>query len=695
MAATLALSATINLAPNPGFDAELPHFGGWYPLGGDIEKRELKGLSIDASQFHSGQRSLRVDVEESGGLTSVPLRLDEDVVKVDFSLWIRGPDAGNLRSGVRWFNGKKEIIGEDLTGPVSGVESWTKFELSDIRKPDEAKRMSMIVKADGGIFWVDDIHLSFSFPRKLSLLVNQLGYDPSSRKKVVLQSSEMMDSELTFSVLSSDGKAVLEGNLEPAGKVETWGMWYRVGDFSEVSVPGSYSVKVTACGRELISPEFSIAPGITFESTGELAYRFFYYQRCGTEVPGWHEPCHIDDGKFPDGSHRDVSGGWHDAGDYNKYNGYTPLALYSLLYAYDSKTRFFEKFDLDGNGRADILDEALWGAEWLRKMQDERTGRLWGRVFSGYGHWGPPEEETDNVPGNEDDRPVKDAPDQGNHENELCAASFAMIGRLIPERGDYLENAENLWRNMSPGEMAPEKGVLAAIELFRSTGKSEYSEAARAMAGKLLDGQLPDGCFRANSDIVNEGIRAAALALFALNFPDDELVSVVVESLKRYAAHRSEISKNPFGIGMIHGDRGGGDFFHSYREPGSWHVGQNGQYLSDAWAMILSEKLGVSLPGYIESQMDWVLGVNPYGVSMFEGVGKVNLPVYHHRYNGIKGHPRGAVPGTVCNGIVRWAFHLDRPWLDMRDVGQGTPDYESNEPWLPHNAYWLLAASSM
>jgi len=695
MAVMVALSVTLNLAPNPGFEADLPHFGGWYPLGSDIERRELKGLNIDASCSHSGHRSLRVDVGEAKGLTSLPLRLDEDVAKVTVSLWVRGPNAGSLRLGVRWFNGRKEMIGEDLTEPVQGIRDWVKLELSDTRRPDEAKRASIIVRADGGTFWVDDVYLSFSFPRRLSLLVNQLGYDPLSRKRVVLQSSEAMGDRLTFSVVSSDGKTALEGTLKPMGKMEAWDMWYWVGDFSELSEPGSYRVKVVASGRELTSPEFSIAPGIALERTGELAYRFFYCQRCGTEVPGWHGPCHTDDGEFPDGLHRDVSGGWHDAGDYNKYNGYTPLAVYSLLYAYEAKPEFFGKLDRDGNGRPDILDEALWGAGWLRRMQDERTGRLWERVFSGYGYWGPPEGETDNIPGSGDDRPVAGAPDQGNHENELCAASFAMIGRLIPGEESYLRDAEKIWRNVSPNEMAPDRGLLAAIELFKSTGKGKYLEAARARVRKLLGGQLPDGRLRRSSDIVNEGMTAAALALFALNFHNDELVPEIVEALKRYAAHRSVISRNPFGVGMVYSDRGVEGFLHRYREPGAWHVGQNSQYLSDAWAMALSEKLGAGLAGYVQSQMDWILGLNPYGVSMFEGVGEVNPPVYHHRYNSIEGHPRGAVPGAVCNGIVRWAFYLDRPWFDMRKVGQGTPDYESNEPWLPHNAYWLLAVSSM
>jgi hypothetical protein len=45
------------------------------------------------------------------------------------------------------------------------------------------------------------------------------------------------------------------------------------------------------------------------------AAKWFYYQRCGTEVPGFHKECHTEDVVIKtDGVKVDVSGGWHDAG---------------------------------------------------------------------------------------------------------------------------------------------------------------------------------------------------------------------------------------------------------------------------------------------------------------------------------------------------------------------------------------------
>jgi len=84
----------------------------------------------------------------------------------------------------------------------------------------------------------------------------------------------------------------------------------------------------------------------------------------------------------------------------------------------------------------------------------------------------------------------------------------------------------------------------------------------------------------------------------------------------------------------------------------------------------------------------WVLGLNPLDLCMFEGKGSSHRIYYHHRYADIPGHPRGAVPGTIPNGIIRDRSGADRPWFDFTSTT--VPYFASNEPWLPHNAYYLL-----
>lgn len=105
-------------------------------------------------------------------------------------------------------------------------------------------------------------------------------------------------------------------------------------------------------------------------------------------------------------------------------------------------------------------------------------------------------------------------------------------------------------------------------------------------------------------------------------------------------------------------------------------------------AKVLGGELAVKAEGIATDQVDWVFGRNPYAVCMFEGRGSFNPPRYHHRYDSVPKRQRGAVPGAICHGIVRKTPKEDIPRFDV--IGN---DQHTNEPWLPHNAYYLLVLS--
>ena len=74
----------------------------------------------------------------------------------------------------------------------------------------------------------------------------------------------------------------------------------------------------------------------------------------------------------------------------------------------------------------------------------------------------------------------------------------------------------------------------------------------------------------------------------------------------------------------------------------------------------------------------------------------MNPPRYHHRYDSIPGHERGAVPGAIPNGFVRTISGEDQPGFDMSRPAKGKrhPSYRTSEPWLVHNMWYLLAISA-
>ena len=140
------------------------------------------------------------------------------------------------------------------------------------------------------------------------------------------------------------------------------------------------------------SVEFEIADDV-YRPVLKYAVKSFYYQRAGQEKSAEHAgaewadaPSHPQDAETrawidPDNAAtaRDLSGGWYDAGDYNKYTAWTARYVIRLLRAFErNSTAFTDDYGIpeSGNGVPDVLDEALWGLDWLVRMQLDDGGLL-------------------------------------------------------------------------------------------------------------------------------------------------------------------------------------------------------------------------------------------------------------------------------------------------------------------------------
>jgi hypothetical protein len=147
-------------------------------------------------------------------------------------------------------------------------------------------------------------------------------------------------------------------------------------DFSAVTTPGEYYIYDAATGKA--SGEFTIDNQV-YKKVLKQAMRTYYYQRCGMAKAtpfagtGWTDAaCHTGTLQDKDcrlynnssaSTSKDLSGGWHDAGDYNKYVGFTLGALTDLLLAYqENPTVWTDDFNIpeSGNGMPDILDPIYW-----------------------------------------------------------------------------------------------------------------------------------------------------------------------------------------------------------------------------------------------------------------------------------------------------------------------------------------------
>jgi len=126
----------------------------------------------------------------------------------------------------------------------------------------------------------------------------------------------------------------------------------------------------------LISSPFRIGHDVYAGGADTLLY-YMREQRSGWN-PLFKDSVHKYDGNVIDDSGRvvkfaPVSGGWADASDYLQYVTTSATATYMMLAAYRDHPRgFADAFDATGvpgaNGVPDVLDEARHGLEWLARM---------------------------------------------------------------------------------------------------------------------------------------------------------------------------------------------------------------------------------------------------------------------------------------------------------------------------------------
>ncbi|GAB4313903.1 MAG: hypothetical protein Kow0069_15230 [Promethearchaeota archaeon] len=563
------------------------------------------------------------------------------------------------------------------------------------------------------------------------VLYDQVGYLPGSRK-VSFVTTKYAQPVNRFALLKHpSGEVVAEGHLEYLGRL--WGRRYYAADFSNVTEPGTYSLRVRVGPFERETRSFVISAQ-AYDLAFVRSYQFFYYQRCGGPVeeivPGYvgHEPCHLDDFLFP----HDLTGGWHSAGDYSKhvYWGlHVEGGVWALAGAYESAPDLFDQVDLvslDGqatpNGVPDVLDEAAWGARYLSRLLLP-NGSLLGSIVGDMQFY-PPELDTDNVVGTADDRHLfvgENHEFAAPYEAAWVSAGLARVARLCREGGYHLSLADEL-----ASVAAWIAGNISALFQSASGGFDLAEEVAAAAAFEQLAALFPnDAAYAENS--TRHWNRAVA------SFPGYFFTDLGVSD--RYLAELTGWAAKNGSAAALQAVRpllerqwesawkplsGGSDNFHGlYRVNQSGRVsyfnspvtlGLNSYYLAAAAAAFLGANVtgNAEMAQFAEDQLHWLLGRNPEGVCMLEGVGARNPPVYHHRYSTIPGNPRGAVPGAIPNGYTRDWFGVypldaapDMPYFQMTGAGglqaneQVNVEYRTNEPWLPHNVHALLAFGAL
>lgn len=214
--------------------------------------------------------------------------------------------------------------------------------------------------------------------------INQMGYGKDAKKLATVTDRDAKSYEV---------KSVADDKVVSKGDVSGWDYDPAVGDkcavidFSDVKDQGTYKI-VLDTGAE--SYEFPVGDGV-YDDIYKASVLMFYDQRCGTELDSAiagdfaHAACHTGTAiVYGSDVAKDVTGGWHDAGDYGRYVVSGAKAVQDLLLTYED-SEYAAKDDAigipeSGNGVPDVLDEVRYELDWMLKMQDAASGGVYHKV---------------------------------------------------------------------------------------------------------------------------------------------------------------------------------------------------------------------------------------------------------------------------------------------------------------------------
>lgn len=560
------------------------------------------------------------------------------------------------------------------------------------------------------------------------LLTNHIGYEHLGPKKAIVQTEQPHLSSYTAQLIcATTEKTVATFAVEEQGKVANWhqGYFYLI-DFSPFTDSGDYFLQV----EDTRSSSFTIGEHILLDQTLSDVIHYFKSQRCGgifdqqdRQVPVLNANQTVD-----------VHGGWYDAsGDVSKYLSHlsyanylnpqqTPMVVWNIL---KGLSLLEGSEDIAAFTRTRLIEEALFGADFLVRMQNEK-GFFYMTVFD---KWSKDTAQ----------REICAYETQLGHKFDDYQAGFRQGGGVaiaalaaasrLGVHGEYDQQkyrnaAENgYWhlkehntQYLNDGEeniIDEYCALLASVELFKATKETRYLEESRWWTQRLVARQMSDEQIQhfwsANQDgsrpyfhAAEAGLPVIALCEY-LAIEDD---SVQTESVKRIVNRACEFEikisnkvTNPFGyprqyVKGVNESKRDAFFVAHNNESGYWWQGENARLGSLATMAYLaqphiaSQEIQQQLSVFAQDALNWIVGLNPYDMCMLDGHGR-NNPDYLPQYGFFN------AKGGVCNGITGG-------FEDEEDIAFNPPaqkddmlqNWRWGEQWIPHGAWYLLAIMS-
>ena len=560
-----------------------------------------------------------------------------------------------------------------------------------------------------------------------------------------------------FAVLDAESeKIVFTGEAKPI-RGSFWGQFtnHVELDFSSLTNPGNYFIQY----GDSVSLPFQIGGSATGQvSLPDEILEFMREQRCGYN-PWLGTNCHLLDGRtaygpLPSGTQLDVTGGWHDAGDTLKYLVTSETATADMLLAYElgglhrghrnagfqigkshnqerlaglevCATLFGDRVDALGNpgtnGVPDILDEARWGLDWMLKMHPA-PDQLYFQVGDDRDHigWRLPQNDTaDYGWGKGGARVVYFADGQpqglGKYKSDsngianlagTYAAAMAMAyqiwrddpdpahrefagrclkaGREVYALGQAKPGVQQGNSYSAPYRYAPtiwaQDMEWGAAELYRTTGERKFLDDAKHYAKLAADenwmGREQTGHYQ-----FYPFLNAGHFRLYDL--VDDDFKRVLAGYYRAGIERCVRVGeKNPYHIGV----------------PFIWCSDNLVAALATQCLMYERMTGDSRYQSFAMQQSDWLLGRNPWGITMFTEIGSM-YPCDVHLMTHLLGRSvRGAlVDGPVYDRIFKSLKGVTisqpdplAPFQGLAVYHDSLHDYSSNEPIMDGSAAAIL-----
>lgn len=559
--------------------------------------------------------------------------------------------------------------------------------------------------------------------------INQIGYLPEATKVAVFMSNEAVQVNGFELVDAFAGEAVWRSDaVRPMGALGQMKTTCRL-DFSALKTDGAYYIKVLSSGGETRSEIFPINPKV-YDGAADFVLNYMRQQRCGWN-PFFKDSCHRKDGIIvghpdpkKDSTFLDVTGGWHDASDCLQYTTTSANAIYQMMFAYQSNPEAFSDNHLaDGtpgrNGIPDIIDEIYWGLKWLDKMNPE-PGEMYNQIADDRDHVGmrvPNDDQADYGWGKGECRPVwfcSGEPQQRGRRGDKnkttgvastagkFASDFALGAEIL--KPFYPEFAEKIG---AKAQTAYDAGVakpgvcqtasvvspyiyeednwvddmeLAAYEMFRRTGDKKYrTEAIEYARREPVTPWMGADSARHYQwyPFMNMGHYR-----IARNF-GGKVSAEFIRNIRSGIQRVYERGKDhPFMFGI----------------PGIW-CSNNLTSAMLTQCILYRELTGDTTYQEMEGSLrDWLLGCNPWGVSMIVELPKGGIfPTQPHSFiinykmgNTTGGLVDGPVYATIFGSLlgIRTDGGVNYEEFQPGDLvyHDSTHDYSTNEPTMDGTA---------